>query len=71
VRDLNRDAEVVSTSPARPRSVVVKSNNGVPLRRNVTNLVPLQNTELSETIMSLNNLVLVEILNLNRFWICK
>jgi len=46
VHELNRDAEVVSTFPAR--SVVVKSTNCVPLRRNVTNLVPLQTTELSD-----------------------
>jgi len=48
VRDLNRDAEVVSSSPAKPRSVVVKSTKYAPLKRNVTNLVPLQTTELSD-----------------------
>lgn len=44
IRDLKRNAEVVSTSPARPQSVVVQDSKGTAVRRNVTNLAPLQPT---------------------------
>ena len=41
VRDLDREAEVVATSSATPRSVVVRDVNGSTLRRNTSSLKSL------------------------------